>query len=42
MGQALGIGADLALKSGGSAGGIDIPTLQSRLETEGAYLGRTW
>ena len=42
MGQAAGIGADLALKSGGSAGSIGVPVLQARLESEGAYLGRTW
>jgi hypothetical protein len=41
MGQAAGIGADLALKSGGSATGIDVRALQTRLESEGAYLGRT-
>jgi len=41
MGQAAGIGADLALKAGCSAGNIDVSALQSRLESEGAYLGRT-
>jgi hypothetical protein len=42
MGQAVGIAADLTLKSGSSASAIDVPTLQSRLESEGAYLGRSW
>lgn len=42
MGQAVGIAADLAMKSGRSAGRIDVATLQSRLESEGAYLGRSW
>ena len=42
MGQAVGTAADLALKSGISAMAIDVPTLQSRLESEGAYLGRSW
>ena len=41
MGQAVGTAADLALQSGSSAQGIDVPTLQSRLESEGAYLGRS-
>jgi hypothetical protein len=42
MGQAVGTAADLALKSASSAGGVDVPTLQARLESEGAYLGRHW
>ena len=42
MGQAAGTAADLALKSGISAMAIDVPTLQSRLGSEGAYLGRSW
>ena len=42
MGQAVGIAADLALSSGGSADSVDVPALQARLESEGAYLGRTW
>jgi FAD dependent oxidoreductase len=40
MGQAAGTAADIALTSGSSAGAIDVPTLQSRLASEGAYLGR--
>ncbi len=42
MGQAAGTAADLALKSGISASSVDVPTLQSRLDSEGAYLGRSW
>jgi hypothetical protein len=42
MGQAVGTAADLALKAASSAGGVDVPTLQARLESEGAYLGRHW
>jgi hypothetical protein len=38
----VGTAADLALKSASSAGGVDVPTLQARLESEGAYLGRHW
>ena len=33
--------ADIALKTGSSAGAIDVPTPQSRLESEGAYFGRS-
>jgi hypothetical protein len=40
MGQAVGTAADIALTSGSSAAAVDVPTLQSRLESEGAYLGR--
>jgi hypothetical protein len=42
MGQAAGTAADLALKSGVGASAVDVPALQTRLESEGAYLGRTW
>ena len=42
MGQAAGTAADLTLRAGGSAAGIDVATLQIRLESEGAYLGRSW
>jgi glycine/D-amino acid oxidase-like deaminating enzyme len=42
MGQAAGTAADLALKSGHSAGDVDVAALQARLESDGAYLGRDW
>jgi hypothetical protein len=42
MGQAAGTAAHLALKSNVDASSIDIPALQSRLEADGAWLGRTW
>jgi len=42
MGQAVGIAADLALKSGGVNAGVDVPTLQAALEDNGAWLGRRW
>jgi hypothetical protein len=42
MGEAAGVAADLALNAASSAAAIDIPTLQSRLEANGAYLGRNW
>jgi hypothetical protein len=42
MGQAAGAAADLALKDDRSAADVDVATLQSRLEQNGAYLGRTW
>jgi len=42
MGQAAGTAAHLALKSNVDAAGVDIPALQARLETDGAWLGRTW
>jgi len=42
MGQAVGTAADLALASDGAAAGVDVPALQSRLEANGAWLGRTW
>jgi len=42
MGQAAGTAAHLALKSNVDASSVDIPALQSRLEADGAWLGRTW
>jgi hypothetical protein len=42
MGQAVGSAADLALKDGCTAADVDITALQSQLEQNGAYLGRTW
>jgi hypothetical protein len=42
MGQAAGTAADLALRSGCDANAVDVMALQARLETEGAYLGRSW
>jgi hypothetical protein len=42
MGQAAGTAAHLALKSNVDASRVDIPALQARLETDGAWLGRTW
>jgi hypothetical protein len=42
MGQAAGSAADLALKNGCIAADVDVIALQSRLEQNGAYLGRTW
>jgi hypothetical protein len=42
MGQAVGLAADLALKSGSPASAVDVAALQSRLEDNGAYLGRSW
>jgi hypothetical protein len=41
MGQAAGTAADLALAGDGTAANVDVPTLQRRLEADGAYLGRT-
>jgi hypothetical protein len=40
MGQAAGLAADLALSATAKANEVDVATLQSRLETDGAYLGR--
>ena len=40
MGQAAGLAADLALKDGAAAAAVDVATLQSRLEEQGAWLGR--
>ena len=42
MGQAAGLAADLALAADAPASAVDVPTLQSRLERDGAYLGRRW
>jgi hypothetical protein len=42
MGQAAGTAAALALAAGGTAAAVDTITLQSRLEADGAWLGRTW
>jgi glycine/D-amino acid oxidase-like deaminating enzyme len=42
MGQAAGAAADLAQAAGCAAAGVDIPSLQARLESGGAYLGQTW
>jgi hypothetical protein len=41
MGQAAGSAADLALSAGVRAADVDIPALQRRLESDGAYLGTT-
>jgi hypothetical protein len=42
MGQAAGIAAHLALHAGCPAADVDIGALQTRLERDGAYLGRSW
>ncbi|HZN48795.1 MAG TPA: FAD-dependent oxidoreductase [Ramlibacter sp.] len=42
MGEAAGVAADLALKDGVGAASVDVASLQSRLENQGAYLGRSW
>ncbi|MGZ5195084.1 MAG: FAD-dependent oxidoreductase [Ramlibacter sp.] len=42
MGQAAGTAAHLALKSNRDASSVDTAALQTRLETDGAWLGRTW
>jgi hypothetical protein len=42
MGQAAGTAAHLALQAASTAGAVDATALQSRLEHDGAYLGRTW
>jgi glycine/D-amino acid oxidase-like deaminating enzyme len=42
MGQAAGTAADLALQANRAASDIDVGVLQSRLEAQGAYLGRKW
>ena len=42
MGEAAGVAADLALKDGVGAASVDVASLQSRLEHQGAYLGRSW
>jgi len=41
MGEAAGTAAGMALGAGVAGGQIDIPELQTRLENQGAYLGRT-
>jgi hypothetical protein len=40
MGQAAGTAADLALTSGLEASAVGVALLQTRLESNGAYLGR--
>jgi hypothetical protein len=42
MGQAAGTAAHLALKDGTTAADVNITTLQARLESQGAWLGRSW
>jgi hypothetical protein len=42
MGQAAGTAAGLALSRDCSAIAVDVDALQSRLESDGAYLGRSW
>ena len=42
MGEAAGVAAHLALRSGCSAAAVEVPALQARLADEGAWLGRTW
>lgn len=42
MGEAVGTAADLALKADAGAANIDTTALQSALERNGAYLGRSW
>lgn len=42
MGQAVGTAADLALKNEASADDVDVAELQSRLQDNGAWLGRRW
>jgi hypothetical protein len=39
MGQAAGTAADLALAAGATPAAVDVPTLQRRLENDGAFLG---
>jgi FAD dependent oxidoreductase len=41
MGEAAGAAASLALSAGVAGDALDVPTLQRRLEDQGAYLGRT-
>ena len=40
MGEAAGLAADLALQAAVAAAAVDVPLLQSRLESQGAWLGR--
>jgi glycine/D-amino acid oxidase-like deaminating enzyme len=42
MGEAAGVAADLALADNATAARVAVASLQSRLEDNGAYLGRTW
>ena len=42
MGQAAGTAADLALTAGVPASDVDVAALQTLLESNGAYLGRSW
>jgi hypothetical protein len=42
MGQAAGTAADLALTNSCNPIAVDVAALQTRLESDGAYLGRTW
>jgi FAD dependent oxidoreductase len=42
MGQAVGTAAHLALQTGCGAANVDVGSLQSRLESDGAYLGIRW
>jgi hypothetical protein len=42
MGQAAGTAAHLALNSNGDASNVDVAALQTRLESDGAYLGHSW
>jgi hypothetical protein len=42
MGEAVGIAADLALRAGVAAAGVEVPALQARLEQNGVFLGRSW
>jgi hypothetical protein len=42
MGQAVGLAADQALKSGTTNAQVDVAALQSTLEQNGAWLGRQW
>ena len=41
MGQAVGLAADLALKDGVNADGVNVTALQAALEAGGAWLGRS-
>jgi hypothetical protein len=41
MGEAAGTAASMALSAGLAADAIDVPTLQEKLESQGAFLGRT-
>jgi hypothetical protein len=41
MGEAAGTAASMALSGGVAADAIDVPTLQEKLESQGAFLGRT-